>query len=138
MASTEFGTNHALAVKLWAKKLFVESLAQTYFSRFLGKSADSLIQWKDETKKSAGDRIRVGLRMQLSGTGIQGDNTLEGNEEALITYSDDLAIDQLRHAVRSQGRASEQRVMFDVLEENKSALSDWYANRMDRFCPAAA
>jgi N4-gp56 family major capsid protein len=131
MATTQFGTNHNLAVKLWAKKLFTESLAETYFSRFLGKGSDSLVQWKDETKKSAGDRVRVGLRMQLSGTGIQGDNTLEGSEESLVTFSDDLTINQLRHACRSDGRMSEQRVLFDVLNEHKDALTDWYANRLD-------
>ena len=131
MANSEYLTNHALTVKLWAKKLFHESLAETYFSRFLGKGADSLVQWKDETKKSAGDRVRVGLRMQLSGTGIQGDNTLEGSEESLTTYSDDLLINQLRHACRSQGKMSEQRVLFDVLTEHKDALTDWYANRLD-------
>ena len=131
MANSEYLTNHALTVKLWAKKLFHESLAETYFSRFLGKGADSLVQWKDETKKSAGDRVRVGLRMQLSGTGIQGDNTLEGSEESLTTYSDDLLINQLRHACRSQGKMSEQRVLFDVLTEHKDALTDWYAQRLD-------
>ena len=88
MAVSTYGVNHPLAVKLWSKKLFQQALRETYFSRFLGKTADSLIQWKDETKKSAGDRVRVGLRMQLSGAGVQGDDTLEGNEEALTTYTD--------------------------------------------------
>ena len=131
MATSEYLTNHALTVKLWAKKLFHESLAETYFSRFLGKDANALVQWKDETKKSAGDRVRVGLRMQLSGTGSQGENSREGSEESLTTYSDDLLINQLRHACRSQGKMSEQRVLFDVLTEHKDALTDWYANRMD-------
>ena len=58
-------------------KLVGGTIAETYFGRFLGKSADSLIQWKDETAKSAGDRVRTTLRMQLSGPGVSGDNTLE-------------------------------------------------------------
>jgi hypothetical protein len=44
--------------------------------------------------------------MQLSGAGIQGDSTLEGNEEALTLYRDTVLIDQLRHAVRSGGYSS--------------------------------
>lgn len=131
MAVTEYGVNHPLAVKLWSKKLMVESLKETYFSRFLGKGSDSLIQIKDETSKSAGDRITFGLRMQLSGAGIQGDATLEGNEEALTTYSDNLLINQLRHAVRSAGKMSEQRVPFDVREEAMSGLKDWWSDRLD-------
>ena len=131
MAASTYGVNHPLAVKLWSKKLFYQALRETYFSRFLGKSSDSLVQWKDETKKSSGDRITVGLRMQLSGAGIQGDDTLEGNEEALTTYTDNILINQLRHATRSAGKMSEQRVLFDVRQENMDALADWFSDRMD-------
>jgi hypothetical protein len=50
--------------------------------------------------------------MQLTGAGTIGDGTLEGNEESLTTYSDAVVINQLRHAVRSAGRMSQQRVPF--------------------------
>ena len=36
--------------------------------------------------------------MQLTGDGVQGDATQEGEEEALTTYTDDFVINQLRHA----------------------------------------
>lgn len=131
MASSVYGTNHALAVKLWAKKLFVEALKETIAAKFIGSTPSSMIQIKDETSKEAGDRIRIGLRMQLSGDGVSGDDTLEDNEEALSTYYDDLLIDQLRHAVRSGGKMSEQRIMFDHRQEALSGLVDWWANRID-------
>lgn len=131
MANTSYGVNDALAVKLWSKKLFQEALKQTYASRFMGKGSDSIIQIKDETSKGAGDRITIGLRMQLSASGVQGDGTLEGNEEALTTYSDNVFIDQLRHAVRSAGKMSEQRVPFSVREEARMGLQDWWADRID-------
>jgi|DEB0MinimDraft_10_1074344.scaffolds.fasta_scaffold00777_3 N4-gp56 family major capsid protein len=131
MANTDYPVNHPLAVKLWSKKLFQEALKQTWASKFMSKGSDSLIQIKDETQKSAGDRITVGLRMQLTGAGIQGDGTLEGNEEALVTYSDNVFIDQLRHAVRSAGKMSEQRVPFSIREEARTGLQDWWADRID-------
>lgn len=131
MSTTSFPTNHPLAVKLWAKKLFVEALKATYFDRFMGDSASSLCQVKSELNKSAGDKITIGLRMQLSGSGVAGDGTLEGNEEALTTYSDSILVDQLRHAVRSAGKMSEQRVPFSVREEARSGLQDWWADRLD-------
>ena len=49
------------------------------------------------------DVVTQGLRVKLSGTGVAGDDTLEGNEEALTTYSQNFFIDQLRHATRSKG-----------------------------------
>lgn len=131
MATTSYGVNDALAVKLWSKKLFQEALKATWFSKFMGKGSDSLIQIKDETSKGAGDKITIGLRMQLSGDGILEDGTLEGNEEALTTYSDSVFINQLRHAVRSAGKMSEQRVPFSVREEARQGLQDWWANRLD-------
>lgn len=131
MASTSYGVNNDLAVKLWSKKLFQEALKATYFSKFMGKGTGNIVQIKDETSKSAGDKITVGLRMQLSGDGVQGDGTLEGNEEALSTYADSVYIDQLRHAVRSAGKMSEQRVPFSVREEAKDGLRDWWQDRLD-------
>lgn len=131
MATTAYPVNHPLAVKIWSKKLLREALKETFVSRFMGTSKDSLVYVKKELSKSAGDRIRVGLRMQLTGAGVLGDGTLEGNEESLVTYNDNLFINQLRHAVRSDGEMSEQRVPFSVREEGLDGLRDWWADRID-------
>lgn len=131
MATTNYGTNDPLAVKVWAKKLFQESLKEAYISRFMGESSSSVVQIRPELSKSAGDRVTVGLRVQLTGDGVQGDGTLEGNEEALVTYTDNLFINQLRHAVRSAGKMSEQRIPFSVRDESKTGLKDWWTNRLD-------
>lgn len=131
MALSSWGVNDALAVKLWSKKLFVDALKDTSYQQFIGKSASSLIQVKDETSKGAGDKVTFGLRMQLSGDGVLEDGTLEGNEESLTTYSDSVTINQLRHAVRSSGKMSEKRVTFSVRDEAKQGLQDWWTNRLD-------
>lgn len=131
MATTEYGVNAPEAVKLWSKRLAREVEKKTYIGKFIGQSDDSVIQEKTETKKGAGDRVRTTLRMLLTGDGIIGDATAEGNEESLTTYTDDLLIDQLRHPVRSAGKMSEQRIPFSIREEAMSALRDWWADRMD-------
>lgn len=120
-----------MAVKYWSKKLMVEVLKETFAGRFMGTDSNSVIQIKDETSKGPGDRVRFALRMQLTGDGVSGDNTLEGQEENLVTYSDNLFIDQLRHAVRSGGKMSEQRVPWDTRSEAKDGLRDWWADRID-------
>lgn len=133
MASTTYGVNDAYAVKLWAKKLAVEALKETYIGRFTGENANSLIHLKTDLQKGAGDRLTYGLRMQLSGDGVTENQTLEGNEEALSTYSDDLFINELNHAVRVRkyGTIDAQRVPYDLREQAKDGLKDWVANRMD-------
>lgn len=132
MAQTAYGTNDPEAVKLWSRKLAREAYAKTYFKKFTGKGDSSLVQIRPDTSKGAGDKVTVTLRMQLDGEGVQGDNTAEGNEEALTTYTDSVVINQLRHAVRSKGKMSEQRIPWKHREEAMQALSDWWATRMDR------
>jgi N4-gp56 family major capsid protein len=131
MAVTNYAFGHPLAPVMWRRKLAVESLRKTFFSDLIGTGTDNVIQQIDDLTKGGGDRVTFGLRAQLGGAGIQGDGTLENNEEKLSTYSDTLVINQLRHAVRSAGKMSEQRVLFNLRDEAKNGLSDWFAERYD-------
>lgn len=131
MATTSYGVNAPEAVKLWSRKLFREALKNTTLFRFIGSNSNSVIQMQDDTSKGPGDRVTVQLRMQLTGDGVAGDSTLEGQEEALVTYTDNLFIDQLRHAVRSKGRMTEQRIPWSIRAEAESGLRDWWADRID-------
>lgn len=131
MAMTDFPVNSPLAVQLWAKRLAVEAYNQTWFRRFVGNDANSVIQMKEETSKNAGTSITIGLRMQFQGAGVLGDGILEGTEEALLTYADTVYINQLRLAVSAGGRMSQQRVPFALREECRAGLADWWARRLD-------
>jgi len=131
MAVTAFATGDSLAVKLWSKKLAVEALKQTWVYKFMGTDDNSVIQIFDDTQKSAGDRIRIPLRRLLAGNGVVGDQTLEGNEERINYYSDDVFINQLRHAVREGGKFTRQLVPFDIREHARAGLQDWWADRID-------
>lgn len=133
MSTTTYGVNDALAVKLWAKKLAVEALKATPIAPLIGTSADSVIHLKTETKKSSGDQVTFGLRMQLTGDGVTEGQNLEGNEEALTTYADSVVINELAHAVRVRNEGNTidtQRVPFSVRTEAKDGLKDWYAKRL--------
>lgn len=131
MADTQFGVNHPLAVKVWTRKLIEEAISQSWVGKFIGRDSNSLVHLYDELSKGPGDTVYPMLRMQLVGDGVQGDATLEGNEEELQTARDAVLLDQLRNAVRSKGRASEQRVPFFMREEAYMGLRDWYTARYD-------
>lgn len=133
MSTTSYGVNDSLSNKLWAKKLAVEALKETYFGRFMGTSSDNMIQMKDETETRAGDAVTFGLRMQLTGDGVTEAQTLQGNEESLTTYSDKVVINELAHAVRVRNKNTidAQRVPFNLRDEAKSGLKDWFSNRFD-------
>jgi N4-gp56 family major capsid protein len=131
MATTDYGVNHPLARKAWARKLYHEVTGKGYYGRFIGASDNSLFQLKEDLKKDKGDQITFGLRGLPSGAGVQGDNTLEGNEEALVTYNDAVLVNQLRHAHRTGGKMSEQRVPFSVREEMRGSMEDWWFERLE-------
>lgn len=132
MAVTSYGVNDALAMKAWSRKLAVEVSKATAIAPLIGKSANSIIQFKDEINKDKGDQVTFGLRMQLSGAGVTEGEVLEGNEESLTTYSDAILINELAHAVRvkNEGTIDVQRVPFSLREEAKDGLRDWYADRL--------
>jgi N4-gp56 family major capsid protein len=132
MSVTTYGVNDALANKLWSKKLAVEVSKATAIAPLIGTSTNSIIQLKDETQKAAGDKVTFGLRTQLIGDGVSESQILEGNEEALTTYSDAIFINELAHAVRVKNDQTidAQRVPFSLRDEANSGLTDWYADRL--------
>lgn len=132
MAATDFPVGSPHAVKLWSKKIAREALKETMASKFMGTSSNNLIQVFDDTSKGAGDRIRVPLRMQLSGRGVGETEALEGNEESLSIYYDDLLINEVTHAVRMKVTIDAQRVPFSVREEARLGIQDWYSERFDQ------
>lgn len=131
MAITSYGVNDALAVKLWSKKLDHEALKYTDIGALIGTDANSIIHLKTETQKGVGDRITYGIRMQLQGAGFTENQLAEGNGESLTTYSDGLVINELGHVVgvKSEYSIDQQRVPFNLRDEAKDGLKDWYAKR---------
>ena len=81
--------------------------------------------------KGDGDAINIPLLMPLTGTGIEGDNVLEGNEEALVYRDFKVELNQWRNAVRIKGRLEEQKTQLDLRRDAKYALSKWLATKID-------
>src|SRR3981081_4238490 len=133
MSTTSYGVNDSLSKKLWAKKLSAEALKDTCFGKFMGSGSENMIHVKNETSTNAGDAVTFGLRMQLAGDGVTESQTLVGNEESLTTYSDKVVINELAHAVRVKNKNSidAQRVPFNLRDEAKMGLKDWFSNRFD-------
>ena len=113
----------ALRPELWQKELFKDVMDNLYFNKFMGEGSGNIIQIKNDLKKSNGDTITVPLTTKLSGNGITGDSELEGNEEAISAYSDSVAIDQWRTAVRLTGKLDEQKNVYNMRMDAKEKLS---------------
>lgn len=134
MAKTSYATGDGLTKKVWEEKLFRATNKETYFGKFMGDSADSLVQVQTQLEKKKGDRVTFGLRTRLAGTGVTSNTTLEGNEERLTTYSHNATLERYRHAVRDAGALDRQRVAFDIDEESEAAIRTWGREKIDQLC----
>lgn len=131
MAFTSFGVNDALAVKLWSRSLIVAEREYLDIAPLMGEDEGSIIQIKTEPRKGSGDRVTYPLRARLVGDGKTENETAEGNGEALSFYSDNLVINELGNivGVRSENTIDAQRVQYDLREQARDALGEWWAER---------
>ena len=116
----------------WALDTWESGMHKAFFDKFTGNSPENIIQIREELSKDDGDTINIPLLMPLMGNGVEGDDILEGNEEAMIYRDFKVTINQLRHAVRIKGKMEEQRVSLDLRKDAKVALSNWLADKIDK------
>ena len=78
----------------------------SYFSRkFMGEGKPHPCPSRlTQLENDAGEQITFDLSMQLKMQPVEGDQTLEGKEEDLKFYTDNVYIDQMRGGVNTGGR----------------------------------
>lgn len=113
-----------LRVQQWLDKFFVEYLTQNRYSESMGADENSIIQVREELGTKKGDSITFSLVNKLTGSGVQGSSTLEGNEEEMDTRSFRLYVDQYRNAVRIP-EMEKFKSAIDLLDAGKHVLKDW-------------
>lgn len=132
MSQTVIPFGDPKAQKRWSADLAVDVRKKSYFeSKFIGTDENSIIQRKTELESDAGDRISFDLSVQMRGAPTYGDDRLEGKEESLNYYSDEVIIDQVRHAASCGGRMSRKRIAHDQRKVAKGRLADWFARFYD-------
>ena len=118
---------------IWSRDTWKQARNLSFVNKFLGSDAGALIQHITELKKSEkGARAVITLLADLTGDGIAGDRTLEGNEEQMQTFEQVIRIDQLRHANRHEGRMADQKSVVEFRTNSKNVLAYWLADRIDQ------
>jgi N4-gp56 family major capsid protein len=132
MATTNIPFGDVKAAKKWSAKLAVDQVKKSYFEKkFVGTDENSIIQRKTELETDAGDRISFDLSVQLRGETTEGDARLEGKEESLRFYTDEVIIDQTRKSVSAGGAMTRKRTVHNLRMTAKNRLSDYWARFMD-------
>lgn len=131
MSTTVVGLNHTLAVKRWANSLALLCDYMSYFSRFIGRGENNIIERKTGLEDDAGDEIRFDLSMPLRGSPTYGDNIVEGNEESLTFYQDQVRIDQVRKGSSAGGRMTRKRTLQDLRKVARDRTAEYLARWSD-------
>jgi hypothetical protein len=111
-------------VTQYSKKLYYEYVRDMQLRELMGKTPGAPIQRIDDLGKLPGATVKVPLLTKLSGAGVTGDSTLEGNEILLGNYSYSATVDQIRQAVRV-GHMEQFKTQIELLNEARPMLKDW-------------
>lgn len=126
MADTNILTGDAITAEQFNDSAFREYRDKLVTRPYMGLTPEYPIQVNQMLSKLKGDAITFNLAGALSGAGVTGTSTLEGNEEAQQYYGHRVTIDQYRNAVRIP-HMSNVRAPFALMSEAKPGLTTWLA-----------
>lgn len=125
MAQTQLNTQSR--IQKWSADFFMEYVRDTAFMPYMGDSGGSGVMKPILTKyelTSGGKTINMPFIEKLDGAGVRGTNTLEGNEEALGNYNQQVTVNWNRHAV-SIPKPEQHWTEMDLLRAGKMGLKTW-------------
>ena len=133
MANTNFASLTSEQLTIWSRDFWRVARNMSFINQFAGSGSNAMVQRISElTQSEKGARAVLTLLADMTGDGIVGDNTLEGNEEALRAYDIVVQLDQLRFANRLSGRLADQKSVVNFREHSRDALAYAMADRMDQ------
>lgn len=127
MANTTVATG--LQEKQWDNDFYAEYIRESFLNTYMGMSVNDPIQVKNQLGTAAGLSITIALVGKLSGPGVDGDDVLMDNEEALPNWDDSIVINQKRHGVRI-GKMQEQATGIDIREAAKMMLKIFFMDSL--------
>ena len=133
MANTNFASLTSEQLTIWSRDFWRVARNMSFINQFAGSGSNAMVQRISElTQSDKGARAVLTLLADMTGDGIVGDNTLEGNEESLRAYDIVVQLDQLRFANRLSGRLADQKSVVNFREHSRDALAYAMADRMDQ------
>src|SRR3990167_195396 len=125
MAVTTINTN--LSVQQWEKRHSIEYVRASQFNQLMGTGSNSVIRLIEDLTTKPGKQVHTALIGRLNGSGITGDNTMEGNEEALDSYEYSVTVSQIRNDCVS-AYMEQKGTNIDIPEASEEMLRLWAAD----------
>lgn len=134
MARTIIGVGDAKAVKRYSGMLAVDASQQAYWAqRFYGRGENAKVpvQILDDLETDAGELITYDLLAEMKMAPVEGEDNLEGKEEAQRFFTDQIYVDQARCGVNTGGAMTRKRTLHKLRELARRQQASWWARFHD-------
>lgn len=114
---------------VWVTDYLKSYTRQSGFAPYMGRGNSSIIRVRSEMRSEAGSTINVPLILELRGRGVEGSEILEGNEEEMENYGDQVRVNWLRNGVVVP-KSTSFRTEIDLLNAARERLVVWSKNKL--------
>lgn len=127
MAEVQLAGINEMAV--WRRDYLKSYTRATGYAPYMGRSSSSIIRILSDLEAKAGSVINVPLILELRGRGVEGAEVLEGNEEEMENYGDQVRINWLRNGVVVP-KSTSYKTEIDLLNAARDRLQVWSKNKL--------
>ena len=127
MAEVQLASVSEMAV--WRRDFLKSYTRATGYAPYMGRGASSIIRILSDLEAKAGTTINVPLILELRGRGVEGSEVLEGNEEEMENYGDQIKINWLRNGVVVP-KSTSYKTEIDLLNAARDRLQIWAKNKL--------
>lgn len=119
--------NGALKERIWTRDEYVKPyLRMSGFDRYMGSGVNAIIRMISEQKTEGGKTVVLPLIGLIRGEGVSGSQVLEGNEDDMDTYADEIRVNWRRTGVKVP-KSTSYNTNLDLLDAAKPRLREWAA-----------
>ena len=131
MVQVPFATADTVTQKKWAaaQAAYLDSISDTEVLGMMIK--DGTVRKQEELSRGAGDNVTIRFRSRLQEKGFLGEQTVTGLEKRVSSFTDSIDIGRLSQVTKTyaKGTMSQQRVDFNLEEDDYAVLTDWIKER---------
>lgn len=133
MSATDFYAGQPYNKDAWGHKAYDEYKDQFFFTGMLGEGENAIIEHITELSKNNKGEAGAWLKLicDVHGGGVVGDNTMEGRERELEASWQRVNFDQLRNAMVTKGKKSDQKSVIDARKTFRKKMARWLAESME-------
>lgn len=120
--------NQNLRERVWLRDEYVTPyIRMSGFNRYMGRGTNAIIRTISSSVTDGGKTVVMPLIGLIRGEGVSGSQVLEGNEDDMDTYADEIRVNWRRNAVKVP-KSTSYNTSLDLLNAAKPRLRDWAAN----------